>query len=302
MNNVFKQNSRFGSLAEEASLTKDPKKNNNKNNKNKINEDRFKIEEDKPKDGEDSPKNETNSFKSENNSFKSENNSFKSENNSFKKSYDDRPQMNYNNGYQRNSMTNRESKETIERRALDEKLRKEEHERLEAERLAKALCIDNFPTFGKKEKENKNTKETNNNFLAKLKNSIENDKKQNEIKIKEDIKKPKPGWATISRDPVTGRSKLEYGEPPLNKKPEKTENEIAYDVLCALCDLHERRTKEYIDLHGYDNWERTFKSPNWEEEEAYLERMDDEYEDQMASDDDEYEDDTNENDRYWERY
>jgi hypothetical protein len=110
MNNIFKQNSRFGTLAEEASLTKDPKKNNNKNNKNKINDDRFKIEEDKGQE----------------NTFKSESNSFKSEGNSFKKSYDDRPQMNYNNGYQRNSLTNRESKETIERRALDEKLRKEE--------------------------------------------------------------------------------------------------------------------------------------------------------------------------------
>jgi hypothetical protein len=288
MNNLFKQNSRFGALAEEASTNKEPKKNNNKNNKNKINEDRFKIEEDKPKDGEGSPKNESNSFKSESNSFK--------------KSYDDRPQMNYNNGYQRNSMTNRESKETIERRALDEKNRKEEHDRLEAERLAKALCIDNFPTLGIKE--NKNTNETiNNNFLAKLKNSIENDKKQNEIKIKENIKKPKPGWATISRDPLTGRSKLEYGESPLKTKPEKTENEMAYDVLSALCDLHERRTKEFIDLYGYDTWERTFKSPNWEEEEEYLERMDDEYEAQMASDDDyDYEDDVAENDRYWERY
>ena len=278
MNNIFKQNSRFGALAEEASTVKEPKKNNNKN---KINEDRFKIEE--------------------NNTFKNQDDTPTNENNSFKKSYDNRPQMNYNNGYQRNSMTNRESKETIERRALDEKLRKEEHDRLESERLTKALCIDNFPTLGKKD--NKNTNDTtSNSFLAKLKNSIENDKKQNEIKIKENIIKPKPGWATISRDPLTGRSKLEYGELPLYKKPEKTENEMAYDVLCALCDLHERRTKEYIDLHGYDNWERTFKSPNWEEEEAYLERMDDEYEAQMASDDDEYEDDTNENDRYWERY
>jgi hypothetical protein len=278
MNNIFKQNSRFGSLAEEASLTKDTKKNNNKN---KINDDRFKIEE--------------------NNSFKNQDDTPKNENNSFKKSYDDRPQMNYNNGYQRNSMTNRESKETIERRAFDEKLRKEEHDKNEAEKLAKALSIDNFPTLGKKD--NKNTKETtSSSFLAKLKNSIENDKKQNEIKIKENIKKPKPGWATISRDPVTGRSKIEYGEPPIPKKPEKTENEMAYDVLCALCDLHERRTKEYIDLHGYDNWERTFKSPNWEEEEAYLERMDDEYEAQMSSDDEEYEDDITENDRYWERY
>jgi hypothetical protein len=294
MNNIFKKNSRFGSLAEEASLTKDPKK--NKNNKNKINEDRFKIEEDK--DGENSPKNE-------NNSFKGEGNLFKNENNSFKKSYDDRPQMNYNNGYQRNSLTNRESKESIERRALDEKKRKEENDKLEEERVAKALSVENFPALGKKE--NKNTNETNSSsFLAKLKNSIENDKKQTEIKIEENNKKPKPGWVTISRDPLTGKTKIEYGEQlPIKKKPEKTENEMAYDVLSALCDLHERRTKEYIDLYGYDNWEKTFKSPNWEEEEAYLERMDDEYEALMASDDDdeyEYEDENAGNDRYWERY
>jgi hypothetical protein len=283
MNNIFKQNSRFGSLAEEASTTKDPKKNNNKN---KINDDRFKIEEDKGQE-----------------------NTFKSESNSFKKSYDDRPQMNYNNGYQRNSLTNRESKETIERRALDEKLRKEENDRIEEERLVKALSIDNFPTLGKKE--NKNTNETNNNsFLAKLKNSIENDKKQAEIKEaeikRENMLKPKPGWAVISKDPLTGRSKIEYGDPVVPKKPEKTENERAYDVLCALCDLHERRTQEFIDLYGYDTWERTFKSPNWREEEEYLERMDEEYEALMASDDeyeyDEEDDYTTENDKYWERY
>jgi hypothetical protein len=283
MNNIFKQNSRFGSLAEEASTTKDPKKNNNKN---KINDDRFKIEEDKGQE-----------------------NTFKSESNSFKKSYDDRPQMNYNNGYQRNSLTNRESKETIERRALDEKLRKEENDRIEEERLVKALSIDNFPTLGKKE--NKNTNETNNNsFLAKLKNSIENDKKQAEIKEteikRENMLKPKPGWAVISKDPLTGRSKIEYGDPVVPKKPEKTENEMAYDVLCALCDLHERRTQEFIDLYGYDTWERTFKSPNWREEEEYLERMDEEYEALIASDDeyeyDEEEDYTTENDKYWERY
>ena len=279
MNNIFKQNSRFGALAEEASTMKESKKNNNKN---KINEDRFKIEE--------------------NNSFKNKDDTRKNENNSFKKSFDDRPQMNYNNGYQRNSLTNRESKETIERRALDEKKRKEEHDKMEAERVEKALSIDNFPALSKKEKNN--TNETNSNsFLAKLKNSIENDKKQNEIKLQENIIKPKPGWVTISRDPVTGRSKIEYGEPLLNKKPEKTENELAYDVLCALCDLHERRTKEFIDLYGYDTWEKTFKSPNWEEEEAYLETLDEEYEAQMASDDEyEYEYDTTENNRYWERY
>ena len=61
-----------------------------------------------------------------------------------------------------------------------------------------------------------------------------------------------------------------------------------------------------FDLYGYDTWEKTFKSPNWREEEEYLERMDEEYEALMASDDDddynEEEDYTNENDKYWERY
>jgi len=276
MSNIFKQNSRFGVLAEEASITKESKK-----NKNKINEDRFKIEE--------------------NNSFKNKDDTRKNENNSFKKSFDDRPQMNYNNGYQRNSVTNRESKETIERRTLDEKKRKEEHDKMEAERLEKSLSIDNFPALGKIE--NKNTNEINNSFLAKLKDSIENDKKQNQIKLQENKIKPKPGWVTISRDPLTGKSKIEHGEPPLNREPEKTENEMAYDVLSALCDLHERRTKEFIDLYGYDTWEKTFKSPNWQEEEAYLETLDEEYETQMESDDEyEYEDDTTENNRYWERY
>ena len=280
MNNIFKQNSRFGALAEEASV-KDHKKNNNKN-KNKINEDKIKNEEDK-----------------------GEVNSFKSDSNSFKRSFDDRRQMNYNNGYQRNSLTNRESKENIERRALEEKLRKEEHDKIEAERVAKALSIDNFPTLGKKE--NKNTNETNNSsFLAKLKNSIENDKKQHEIKIEESKKnpKPKPGWVVISKDPLTGSNKIEYSEPHVNKKHEKTENEMVYDVLCALCDLHERRKQEYIELYGYDTWEKTFKSPNWKEEEEYLERMDEEYEARMAEEDeDDYEEeDCTENDRYWERY
>jgi hypothetical protein len=302
MNNMFKQNSRFGVLAGDTSTTKDPKNNNNKNNnKNKINEDRFKIEEDK----------------SENNSIKGEGNSFKSEGNSFKKPFEDRPQRSYNNGYQRNSMTNRESKETIERRATDEKKRKEEHDKMEAEKLAKALCIDNFPSFGKKDTKNTNntnnndtnnndTNNTNNNntsFLAKLTTSIEDDK-NNESKPEE----IKPGWTTISRDPLTGKAKIQHGI-SIYKKREKTEQEIAYDMLNALCDLHERRTEEYIDLYGYETWEKIFKSPNWEEEEEYLERMEEEYEQELDKEmeegdeyNQEYATDNDKHNRYWEHY
>ena len=66
---------------------------------------------------------------------------------------------------------------------------------------------------------------------------------------------------------------------------------MAYDVLCALCDLHERRTQDFIELYGYDTWEKTFKWPNWEEDAAYFDKLDEEYEAQMAEDDDYEEDD-----------
>ena len=58
----------------------------------------------------------------------------------------------------------------------------------------------------------------------------------------------------------------------------RSEQQMAYDVLDALCDLHERRTAMYIERYGYDAWERTFKFEGWEEEEAYNQKLDDEYE------------------------
>ena len=56
------------------------------------------------------------------------------------------------------------------------------------------------------------------------------------------------------------------------------EQQMAYEVLDALCDLHERRTAMYIERYGYDAWERTFKFKGWEEEEAYNQKLDDDYE------------------------
>jgi hypothetical protein len=68
---------------------------------------------------------------------------------------------------------------------------------------------------------------------------------------------------------------------------EKTEKEIAIDVLNVLVDIHEKRTREYIEKYGYDEWEGMFKFPDWREREAYLEQMENETND---SEYDEYED------------
>jgi len=56
------------------------------------------------------------------------------------------------------------------------------------------------------------------------------------------------------------------------------EKQMAYEVLDALCNVHERRTALYIERYGYDAWERTFKFQGWEEEEAYNQQLDDDYE------------------------
>jgi hypothetical protein len=56
------------------------------------------------------------------------------------------------------------------------------------------------------------------------------------------------------------------------------EQQMAYEVLNGLCDVYERRTAMYIERYGYDAWERTFKFQGWEEEEAYNQKLDDEYE------------------------
>lgn len=201
-----------------------------------------------------------------------------------------RPQINYK---QQKSVTN------TERKNFEEKLRKEECNKIEKERITKLLHIDNFPTLCKKS--SKNINDTNNaSFLAKLNNSIENDINENDINenTESNPNKLAPGWISMSFDPLTNKTNTTYNDTSLSKK------DTSYDVLCTLCNSHERNKMEYINLYGYDIWEKTFKSPNWEEDESYLKILDEEYEEQMeevVSDNEEQTTGINENDKYWER-
>jgi len=69
----------------------------------------------------------------------------------------------------------------------------------------------------------------------------------------------------------------------------RSEQKIGYDIINALAELHRRRTDEYIEQYGYDEWERMFKFPDWREREAYLEAMDElanmSYEEESEEDD-----------------
>ena len=170
-----------------------------------------------------------------------------------------------------------------------------EQEQREKERIKQeSLKIENFPDLlvvsNKKE------------FMEDIKkvSYIEKLQKEDDIKnyIDTDLENLKPGWILLKSDPLTRRTIIKH-HPEINiiekTEKEKTEKEIAINVLNVLVDIHEKRTREYIEKFGYDEWERMFKFPDWREREAYLEQMENETND---SEYDEYEDEYEEDDYY----
>jgi hypothetical protein len=87
------------------------------------------------------------------------------------------------------------------------------------------------------------------------------------------------------------------------QKSKEDESEIA--VLNALVALHEKRTAEYIELYGYDTWEKMFRSPTWDYD--YFDRLDREYEEEMerlqeeedAKEQEEHSTDYDKHNNYW---
>jgi len=165
------------------------------------------------------------------------------------------------------------------------KAQKEFEEREKVKKMEESLKIENFPDLVSIPKKEKNEVNNNMNYMEKL-NKVE------EIKnIDKDLENLKPGWVLLKRDPITGRTiTKKHPETDIEEnKVEKSENEIAMDILKALVELYEKRTNEYIENYGYDEWERMFKFPDWREREAYLEEM--EEMEEMEEIESEYEDD-----------
>ena len=70
----------------------------------------------------------------------------------------------------------------------------------------------------------------------------------------------------------------------IDDKP-KIEENTEMIILKELVELHERRTREFIELNGYDVWERMFKCRDWREWEARFEDESDEDCDDDCDDD-----------------
>lgn len=177
----------------------------------------------------------------------------------------------------------KEKKRLIEERAATEKS-KLEFEKKEKERLRdEALQENNFPELFISKKE------VNTNKLNYAEKIIKEDEVILDTKGKDD-NNIKPGWITIRKDKQTGKiireSNTEYEEKRIYNR------QSGQNVLNALADLHEKRTREYIDNYDYDTWENMFKFQNYDYN--YFDKLDQEYEEMMEnlvsdSDDDEYE-------------
>jgi hypothetical protein len=231
MSNLFKSNSRFSCLIDEIT----PVKKDNKKKEIKEVKDKKRGEE------------KFNSFKRIDDSFKRRIDSFK-------------------------PLSEKDMEKYRIEREMQEKIKKEMEDREIEIRNKKMLCMDYFPELNSVKRDikngDKNDENKKNSYIDVIKNpeNIDN----NKTNIDQDLVNLKPGWILFKRDPIT-RQTITKTHPAEQigsfKKREKNDNEIANDIINALVLLHEKRTKDYIELYGYDTWEKMYKFPNWEEEE-----------------------------------
>ena len=265
MSNKFKPNSRFAALADEIKETKQDnmKKQNTKGHK-------------------DNARNQENT-KTQDNTKTQENTKTQdktTEDNIFKRAQPvyDRP---------RRTFDNRNSKEQMERRLKEEQTRKDkEKERENVEKL-KNLNPENFPDLTINITEKQHTPEPSMNNSDKLKwvtVKKENVPKNLEVEVDLEYESLKPGWALAKKDLKTGKIITKY-KPSLTPKPrERSEQEIGLDIINALVELHKKRTEEYIDMWGYDTWEKMYRFPNYDYE--YFDKLDELYEERENADTD----------------
>lgn len=199
---------------------------------------------------------------------------------------------NHNYSEKRDNTTNNEnifkSKQTrnekyIQQAKEEKELLKQEEERKKVE----SLKIENFPelvtTIPKKETD----QVLQQNYIDKLKTIHNNVKDQ---VIDPDLVNLKHGWVLIKKDKITGQNiikrNFEDTSPP---KLNEDESFIGKQIINACVDLYEKRTLEYIELNGYDIWEKQFKCRDWMEWSAL-------FEDDLDDDDNSSDEETNDED------
>jgi hypothetical protein len=182
----------------------------------------------------------------------------------------------------------KERKRLAEERAATEKTKLELKEKEKHRLRDEALQENNFPELFISKKK----KEVKANILNYAEKIIKEDEIVLDIKGQDD-NYIKPGWISIRKDKQTGKI-IREGNTEYEKKTIYN-RQSAQNVLNALANLHEKRTREYIDNYDYDTWENMFRFQDYDYN--YFDILDEEYKEMIENlvsdnnnnDDDEYE-------------
>lgn len=186
----------------------------------------------------------------------------------------------HNNNYEEISVEERIKKEETT------KLKKEEEIKIKEQVIQSVLNVSNFPELSSyvNVNDNINTIEpsTCTSFLDKLKFQEE---LQTEEQIDDTILSEKyyrdleTGWTFILSDVKTREKTIRYKPSSLYNDVQDSEQAINYKVLNGLVNLHNKKTQDYIDKWGYDEWEHMHRFKNYDYE--YFDKLDQLDEDEL---------------------
>ena len=165
---------------------------------------------------------------------------------------------------------------------------KDDRNKIEERKVNDTLSIENFPELvAPKTVILKNTN-IEKSFSEKLQSVVENTETPS---IETDYKNMGQGWTLIKKEnnKITIKSKDIF-----SATQQETDDDLANELLDTLAELHENRTHNYIEMWGYEQWEKMFEFPNYDY--SYFDKLDELYYEETAIDDEEseFEDDYDE--------
>jgi hypothetical protein len=152
------------------------------------------------------------------------------------------------------------------------------------------LSMEHFPELVQTSA--KITTENTQMFLEKLKTVKVEEKSVQNVLL--------PGWISITNDCKTNQPRMVSN---YVKKPGKSFGDLAVETMDRLVCLHEKRTEQYIDDYGYDEWEEQFCFPNYDY--GYFDRLDEMYEHNSSDSEEDYDSDgysQHDELEYWQKY
>jgi hypothetical protein len=179
---------------------------------------------------------------------------------------------NKNNTFKQNYNERRLSNnEYIRVKDNESKMKKEQERKKMEEDKKQSLSKENFPELSNEPVvKYKYTEPSASSFIHKLNEIVQTELVENETEN---------DWVTIKYDETMCKIVIIFDEvnKDVSEKSSDTEDILCnHNTMISLADLHKRRTEEYIELWGKEDWEKYFLFSN--DEYNYLDEDEEEYE------------------------